>query len=67
LIELAASELKAALAMQSQRPLLEFALKRDAAKLSSALELEEKEEREKDRDYWVPLKRELEALRRRKL
>jgi hypothetical protein len=33
--------------------------------LEEALRFEEFEERRKDREYWAPLKRELEMLRRR--
>lgn len=47
------------------RPLLESALAGDEAKLAKSLELEEKRERELDRLYWLPLKRELEELRRK--
>jgi len=32
--------------------------------VEEALFLEELEERRRDREYWIPLKRELEALRR---
>lgn len=46
-----------------RRPLLESALARDEATLRAALHLEEEREREADRLYWEPLKRELERLR----
>ncbi len=48
------------------RPLLAFAATADKDELTAALEAEEKEERQADRQYWLPLRRELEALRHRK-
>jgi hypothetical protein len=40
-----------------------LALAKNEADLLAALETEEREERERDRLYWLPLRRELEALR----
>ena len=40
------------------------ALAGNAEQVESALALEKMEERRRDRGYWTPLKRELEALRR---
>jgi hypothetical protein len=48
----------------STRPLLEHALTRDESSLESALSAEEQEERLRDKEYWLPLKKELEAMRR---
>lgn len=45
------------------RPLLKLALSGDVPALAEALLAEEAKEREKDRRYWEPLRRELEALR----
>jgi hypothetical protein len=45
------------------RPLLVFAISGDEAALTTALDAEEQTERLKDRDYWLPLKRELEKMR----
>jgi hypothetical protein len=45
------------------RPLLTLAAGGDEAALVAALEAEEKAEREADRAYWAPLRRELEQLR----
>jgi hypothetical protein len=45
------------------RPFLEYALAGDEAALADNLEREAKRERELDRLYWQPLKRELEELR----
>ncbi len=45
------------------RGLLQDALRGHADDVERALEAEEREERRKDREYWEPLKRELEALR----
>jgi hypothetical protein len=46
------------------RPLLEHALARDEASLEAAISAEEQAERLRDKDYWLPLKKELEAMRR---
>ena len=48
------------------RPLLRMALEREIEALEEALFLEEREERRKDREYWAPLKQELEMLRRQR-
>jgi hypothetical protein len=53
-----------ALGEQGQRSLLGMALDGRGDALEEALFLEEIEERRRDREYWIPLKRELEALRR---
>ena len=47
-----------------QRPLLLTALAGDEAALARLLREEEDREREADRQYWAPLRRRLEALRR---
>ena len=49
--------------MISQRPLLSHVLAADKSKLEEALKAEEFAERERDRIYWMPLKKELEGLR----
>jgi hypothetical protein len=49
--------------MSRQRPLLKLALAREVDALSAALRDEEQKEREVDREYWRPLRLELEALR----
>ena len=46
-----------------QRPLLKALKSEDESLLSEALMAEEEKEREADRHYWIPLKKELEALR----
>jgi hypothetical protein len=46
------------------RPLLTFVAGGNHAGLAAALEEEEKKEREADRQYWLPLRKELEELRR---
>jgi hypothetical protein len=48
------------------RPLLEHALARDEELLETALTVEEQVERLRDKNYWLPLKKELEAMRRRR-
>lgn len=47
----------------TKRALLKVALKKDIEKLGKLLRKEELLEREKDREYWEPLKKELEILR----
>ncbi len=48
----------------ARRPLLAMLGQRDAAAIEAALAAEEHAEREADRQYWEPLRRELETLRR---
>ena len=50
-------------ALKKQRFLLETAASEDIKGLEKAIEDEEKREREKDRDYWLPLISELEQMR----
>jgi hypothetical protein len=45
------------------RPLLRLALSAEEDQLNDALIDEEKEERRNDREYWRPLKEELERMR----
>ena len=49
------------------RPLVRFALDQNETALETALDEEEKRERELDRAYWNPLKTELGQLRRQRL
>lgn len=49
---------------QSHREAVQAALRNDEAEVQTALENEERRERQADRDYWLPLKRELEQMRR---
>lgn len=63
LLELAAPHSNKVEELCSDRPLLSFAMSGMMDKLISALEAEEKLEREQDRVYWQPLKAELERLR----
>ena len=51
----------------STRPLLVHAIAGDVVELERALNEEESIERETDRQYWLPLRRELEELRRAKM
>ena len=46
------------------RPLLDFAVSNSLEDLKKALFEEELSEREKDREYWNPLKEDLEKMRR---
>jgi hypothetical protein len=65
IIEVARNHPSPIQALLPARPLLSFAVSRDRAGLQSALAEEERAERAKDRQYWEPLRRELERLRRR--
>jgi hypothetical protein len=64
LLDLAARHPESARTMISVRPALRTALHGTAEDLRQDLENEQKEERRRDREYWDPLKRELEQLRR---
>jgi hypothetical protein len=66
LIDLARKYAEQCKALTIQRPLLSFALRGDIATLEDHLHLEEETEKEKDRQYWEPLKKELEKWRRGK-
>jgi hypothetical protein len=63
LIMLAAKYLKIAKECLHDRPLLSRAVNSDIQKLNLKLHEEEAKERQKDIEYWVPLRKELEALR----
>jgi hypothetical protein len=64
LIELARSfPAQAETIATNSRPLVRAAIRGNQAELEDALALEERAERELDRAYWAPLKRELEAMR----
>jgi hypothetical protein len=65
LVRAAAEHRSAALA--SRRPAVAAALTSDVEGVEQALDAEEREERLRDREYWAPLKREIEALRRTRL
>jgi hypothetical protein len=45
------------------RPAVQAALSSSLDEVSEMLDAEEREERRKDREYWAPLKRELEEFR----
>ena len=63
LIELAAEQGPIPTQLRRQRPLLELATTLKKSSLADALLAEEQREREADRQYWAPLKKELEKLR----
>jgi hypothetical protein len=67
LIELAAVHHEMCDKQIKQRPLLRLAVAAKEIDLTEALSEEEKLEREADREYWIPLKAELEQLRRARL
>jgi len=63
LVELAADQGRIPTQLRRQRRLLNLATTLTKASLADALLEEEEREREADRQYWVPLKKELERLR----
>jgi hypothetical protein len=67
LIELAAAHPELCRKLTRQRSLLKLTASGEENDLTEALSEEEKLEREADREYWMPLKAELERLRRTRL
>ncbi len=65
LISLCGEYPNAATHATERRPLIRMAIHGEVDALEEALRFEEFEERRKDREYWAPIKRELEMLRRR--
>ena len=63
LIELAKEQGRIPDPLRRKRPLLELVVKGSRSSLADALLAEEQKERETDREYWAPLKKELETLR----
>ena len=63
LIELAQTQRRIPAQLLRKRPLLELAAAVSKSSLADALLAEEQSERDADRQYWVPLKKELESLR----
>lgn len=66
LLSLAAEYTEACRKLVAERPLLGSAARADRSAVVASLAAEEQLEREEDRQYWEPLRRELEALRRDK-
>ena len=64
LLDLTARFGSEAMALQPARPLLACALAGNVPELRAALDAEVRAEQDKDRIYWEPLKREMEAFRR---
>lgn len=67
LIELSTRHPEESRSLAATRPLLLFAEQRDLARIEDGLMLEEKFERERDRQYWEPLRKELEVMRHARL
>jgi hypothetical protein len=67
LIDLARSRTGLCRRLQSVRPLVALAVEGNASGLENALRDEEFAERQKDKVYWLPLRRELEKLRHARL
>ncbi len=63
LSEVVAAHPELARAASPFRPAVQAAILGRADDIAAAMEAEEMEERRKDREYWQPLKRELEELR----
>jgi hypothetical protein len=63
LVEVARANSATAKKLAAKRPLLRLALAGETVKLEKALAAEELAERERDRRYWLPLKKTLEKLR----
>jgi hypothetical protein len=66
LVEVAAAYAELARAIAASRPAAGAALEGAIEEVRKLLTAEEEEERRRDREYWEPLKRELEQLRHRK-
>ncbi len=66
LIEAASANPETAGRISAERPALRAALRKDRPRVVRALDEEEHEERQKDRSYWEPLRRELEEFRRQR-
>lgn len=64
LVQICARFPEQSITLQTDRPLLEFAMSCDFPCLREALSAEILREQEKDRRYWEPLKREMEEFRR---
>jgi hypothetical protein len=63
LVDLCMNFRELALSLRDVRSVLGFAEAGESSKVEAALEREEKAERQADREYWEPLRRELEMLR----
>ena len=63
IIELAETQGRIPAHLRRKRPLLELAVTVSKSSLADAILAEEQREREADRQYWAPLKKELERLR----
>lgn len=66
LIQLAGAYPRIKSELQVRRPLLQLASQGEEEALEHALKEEEAREREADREYWLPLRKELENLRRQR-
>jgi hypothetical protein len=66
LVDMAARYPKIAARCARKRALLHSAIASDTHKLGPQIHQEEVAERQKDKEYWEPLKKELEALRHKK-
>jgi hypothetical protein len=64
LVELAEAHSEVAHRLGSARPAIAAALTRELDSVALALAAEEREERRKDREFWQPLKLEIEQFRR---
>ncbi|PWU18634.1 MAG: hypothetical protein C5B50_08595 [Verrucomicrobia bacterium] len=67
LIQLAQTHVRLCRSLIKRRPLLPVAIGGDHGAVERALEREERKERESDRGYWLPLRKELDRLRHERL
>lgn len=67
LIDLAERQKRLPVGLFRKRPLLKLAKPGNEGRLAAALHKEEMQERESDRQYWIPLRAELEKLRHARL
>jgi hypothetical protein len=67
LVQVVTAHPEVARAVAPRRPAIRAALENNIEAVSLALDAEEREERRRDREYWEPLRRELEELRRTRI
>jgi hypothetical protein len=63
LVRVAAEHPALAVSVAGRRPAVQAAMLGRTDDVRQSLELEEQEERKRDREYWQPLKQELESIR----
>lgn len=66
LIDMSATHRIEAMRLSVERPAIDAALKKDIVAIEESLEKERRTEAEADKAYWLPLRKELEEMRRSK-